>query len=53
MDARNYPDKLGDYVFIDESELKDNSLEKHKKSVEEGKLEELSRRGKLVLLKKK
>jgi uncharacterized membrane protein len=49
-----YPEKQRtDYVFIDEAELRGNDLERHKKAVGKGELIELSRRGTMVLFKRK
>jgi Predicted membrane protein (DUF2079) len=54
MNVSFYPERnLPDYVFIDEGELKAPDLEKHKKLVAQGDLIEMSRRGALVILKKK
>jgi uncharacterized membrane protein len=54
MKAYFYPSKTGvDYLFIDESELKAPELEKHKQAVDRGDFVQISRNGKLALLKRK
>ncbi len=50
-DVYFYGQKNVQYVFVDEKELKKDRLTKHKKSVEQGKLELLSRRGSYALFK--
>jgi len=42
-----------DWVFIDESELKGGDLERHNRNIQGGKLQEISRHGKMVLFKRK
>jgi uncharacterized membrane protein len=49
-----YPDRQRtDYVFIDESELRGGDLERHNKAVARGEFQEIGRRGKMVLFKRK
>lgn len=49
-----YPEKQNtDYVFLDETELRGPELERHKKAVLRGELVEVSRHGRMALLKRK
>lgn len=49
-----YPGRTDvDFIFIDEGDLKGNDLNKHKTFVGKGTFQEVSRRGKMVLYKKK
>lgn len=45
----NYPQKVADYVIINESELKGKSLKKHQDLIQGGKLREISRHKKFAL----
>jgi uncharacterized membrane protein len=49
-----YPDRRRtNYVFIDESELRGGDLDGHNKAVARGEFQEIGRRGKMVLFKRK